>query len=165
MQIKKHILYENGQPVKYISTPNTSGVLKPVYLIVHYDAAPNNTSAINWMTNPASKVSAHLHIDRVGNIVQLVPFNVVAWHAGKSNWNGKSDLNWLSIGVELQNTGSQDYTHEQIEALTRVSKLLVEWYDLKEILGHSDVSPGRKIDPGKQFPMECLRERVYNNKC
>lgn len=156
MKINNHIL-----EIPFKKSPNQSGDINPTYLVIHYDAAPNASSAINWMTNPVSKVSAHLHIDRVGNIVQLVNFNKRAYHAGKSSWKGLSDLNWHSIGIELQNTGTQEYTQVQLVSLLKVSKLIVESYPIKEVLGHSDIAPGRKIDPGKQFPMEWLRKEIW----
>lgn len=157
MKISNHIL----QGVPFRRSPNTGGAMKPTYLIIHYDAAPNATSAINWMLKTGSKVSAHLHIDRDGNTVQLVPFNIEAWHAGISEWKGLKGLNKHSIGIELQNTGTQEYTKEQLDSLVKVSKAIVEAYPIKEILGHSDIAPGRKIDPGKQFPMEWLRGQVF----
>lgn len=120
---------------------------------MHYDAAPNATSAVNWMTNPASKVSAHLHISRDGVVTQLAPFNFICWHAGQSKWNGLTGLNNYSIGIELQNTGKQDYTPVQIETALAISRALVDAYTLEDVLGHSDISPGRKIDPGVMFPM------------
>lgn len=159
MQIKNHTL-EN---VPFKRSPNVGGQIMPSYIVVHYDAAPNATSAINWMVNPSSKVSAHLHIDRAGNVVQLVEFNKKAWHAGKSSWRGLTDLNNYSIGIELQNTGTQEYTHLQLQALARVCKALVKSYSINEIVGHSDIAPGRKIDPGPQFPMTWLRNEVFNS--
>lgn len=157
MELKNHIL----QNTTFKRSPNTGGVIKPTYLIIHYDTASNSTSAVNWMTDPSSKVSAHLHIDRSGNVVQLVPFYIEAWHAGISEWKGLKGLNKHSIGIELQNTGTQEYTQAQLDVLAEVSKAIVEAYPIKEILGHSDISPGRKIDPGKQFPMEWLRGQVF----
>jgi len=138
--------------VNYKQTPNHNGVITPIYIVMHYDAAPNATSAINWMTDPKSKVSAHLHISRDGVITQLAPFNIKCWHAGVSSWKGLSGLNSYSIGIELQNTGAQEYTDKQIAAAQEVCKVLAKAYPIKEIVGHNDIAPGRKPDPGKQFP-------------
>lgn len=161
MKIVSHILFDNkGKQVPYKPSPNVGGVLKPSYIIIHYTAASTASSAISWMVSPQSKVSAHLHLDRDGNFVQLVPFNKVAWHAGKSEWKGINGMNSHSIGIELQNTGTQEYTKAQMDALANVCKSLFDAYHIKEILGHSDVSPGRKTDPGKQFNMVWLREQV-----
>jgi len=166
MKVINHMLvHDNGISVLYRKSPNVGGVIKPLYLIIHYDASSSAEGAISWMTTKrkTGNVSAHLHIDRKGNIVQMVPFNISAWHAGVSEWKGLVGLNSHSIGIELLNTGTQEYTPEQIKALTEVAEALVEEYKLKEILGHSDISPGRKIDPGKQFPMAKLRSDIYGS--
>lgn len=158
MEVRNHLLYdEKGRQVTYKSTPNRGGIYVPQYLIIHYDAAANSTSAVNWMLSPKSKVSAHLHIDRSGNVIQLAPFNIVCWHAGQSYWKGLTGLNQYSIGIELQNTGTQEYTPIQLQIAQEVAAALVRYYQLKDILGHSDIAPGRKIDPGKQFPMVQFR--------
>jgi len=143
MQIKDHRLV--GVPFK--ASPNIGGTLVPQYLIQHFDASPNATGAISWMISPKSKVSAHLHIDREGNITQLVAFNRIAFHAGVSEWRDLIGLNKYSIGIEIQNTGSQEYTTKQMKSVGEVSKRLVEYYSLKEIIGHEDISPIRKNDP------------------
>lgn len=162
MKVVNNLLeFDNGNKVEFKKSPNISGVMVPSYLIIHYDGSPNSTGAIGWMISKESKVSAHLHISREGKIVQLVPFNIVAWHAGVSVWKGIIGLNSHSIGIELQNSGNQEYTEIQLKVLTEVSKALVSNYHLKEILGHSDIAPIRKIDPGKQFPMLKLRSDVY----
>ena len=148
MEIKDNKL----QGVAYKTTPNTSGLIKPIYIVMHYDAASNATSAINWMTDPKSQVSAHLHISRDGAVTQLAPFNVKCWHAGVSSWKGLTGLNSHSIGIELQNTGTQEYTEKQINAAIEVCKAIISNYSIKEIVGHNDIAPNRKPDPGKQFP-------------
>lgn len=157
------ILNHRVQGIPYKASPNTSGNLRELkWIIVHYDAASNSASAINWMTNPSSKVSAHFHIDRDGRVVQLVDLNRRAYHAGKSSWNGYIDLNWYTIGIELQNTGTQEYTQVQLDSLLGLCQLLVSEYpSIEDTLGHSDIAPGRKVDPGKQFPMDWLRRKVF----
>lgn len=146
--------------VKYVPTKNVGGKISPVFIVIHFDAASNATSAINWMTDPKSKVSAHLHISRDGLVTQLVDFNVKAWHAGVSSWKGYSGLNSYSIGIELQNTGKQSYTAIQLDKLEDVVRALAKAYPIKEVLGHSDIAPGRKTDPGHQFPMERFKGLV-----
>lgn len=143
MEIKDHKLV--GATFK--ASPNIGGVLFPQYLIQHFDGSPNATGAISWMVSSQSKVSAHLHIDRDGNVTQLVAFNRIAYHAGVSEWRGLSGMNSRSIGIEIQNTGSQEYTTKQMSAVAEVSKLLRDSYKLKEIIGHEDVAPIRKSDP------------------
>lgn len=148
--------------VKFVKSPNVGGNIKDhKYIIIHYTASESASSAIGWMVSSESKVSAHLHIDREGEIVQLVGFDKVAWHAGASFWKGINGLNSYSVGIELQNTGNQEYTEKQLEACKDVCELLVSRYGFEEILGHSDIAPGRKTDPGKHFPMEWLRSEVY----
>lgn len=138
--------------VAYKATPNHNGVITPKYIVMHYDAAPNATSAVNWLTDPRSQVSAHLHISREGVITQMAPFNIKCWHAGRSEWKGLVGLNSYSIGIELQNTGTQEYTEVQINAAIEVCKAIIAQYPIREIIGHNDIAPGRKPDPGKQFP-------------
>lgn len=162
MEIKNNLLYVDGKQVQYRKSPNVGGkIKKPRFLIIHYTAANSAESAISWMVSPQSKVSAHLHQDRKGLFVQLVPFDITAWHAGASEWKGVNGINSWSIGIEIQNTGTQEYTQEQLGGLVEVAKALVEEYGIEEILGHSDIAPGRKTDPGKQFPMQWFRAQVY----
>lgn len=163
MTIKDHILVINGKRVDYRPSPNRGGIITPQYIIIHYTAAKTANSAINWMLSKTAQVSAHLHIARDGSVVQLVPFNIKAWHAGLSAWNGLTGLNSYSIGIELQNDSKEDYTPIQIDVAKDVSRLLVTQYNLKDILGHSDISPGRKVDPGDKFPMQLFKSAVFCN--
>jgi Negative regulator of beta-lactamase expression len=161
MEIKENKLVG----VSYRETPNKGGIIKPVYIIMHYDGATNGTSAIEWMTDARSKVSAHLHISRDGVITQLAPFNIKCWHAGVSAWAGQKDLNNCSIGIELQNKGQEAYTEKQIDAAIIVCKTICVTYPIRVILGHSDIAPGRKEDPGTQFPwgkFKLLTKGTYN---
>ncbi|WP_426790578.1 N-acetylmuramoyl-L-alanine amidase [Sphingobacterium sp. WOUb80] len=161
MEIKENKLVG----VSYRETPNKGGIIKPVYIIMHYDGATNGTSAIDWMTDSRSKVSAHLHISRDGVITQLAPFNIKCWHAGVSAWAEQKDLNNCSIGIELQNKGQEAYTEKQIDAAITICKTICVAYPIRAILGHSDIAPGRKEDPGTQFPWEkfkLLTKGTYN---
>ena len=100
------------------------------------------------------KVSSHLYIKRSGQIIQFVPFNKRAWHAGISNYEGKENCNDFSIGIELEGCDSDIYEEEQYKSLIQVTKALIEEYDLickERITGHSDIAPVRKTDPGKYF--------------
>lgn len=139
--------------VKYIPSPNIGkGVNSRKFCVIHYTATLSADSAIGWMTNKESQVSAHLHIDRKGNVVQLVKFDKVAWHAGKSFWKGIDGLNSHSIGIELSATATSGFTPEQIKSLIEVGKALNTSYPSIEYVGHEDIAPGRKVDPGKLFP-------------
>lgn len=163
IEIRNHILFINGKQVDYRPSPNVSGIIVPQYLVIHYTAAKTASSAINWMLSNASQVSAHLHIARDGKVVQLVPFNVKAWHAGESSWKGLKGLNSYSIGLELQNDSKEAYTDIQLAITKDISKALVDKYSIKDVLGHSDISPGRKVDPGPLFPMALFKAAVLND--
>lgn len=157
-----NILGDKIQGVKFFPSPNIGGKIKDhKYIIIHFTASSTASGAIEWMLNPSAKVSAHLHLGRDGEIVQLVPFNIVAWHAGQSSWKGVTGINSYSVGIECQNTGTQEYPQAQLDQLVLICKALVSKYGFIEILGHSDIAPGRKTDPGKKFPMSWLRDQVY----
>ena len=100
------------------------------------------------------KVSSHLLIDRFGKVIQFVPFNKSAWHAGISFFKGKKNCNDFSIGIEMEGTDSTEYTNEQYESLKELTLSLMKAYpkiELESIVGHSDIAPGRKTDPGEFF--------------
>lgn len=105
------------------------------------------------------KVSAHLLIKRCGEVVQYVPFDKRAWHAGLSIYKGREQCNDYSIGIELEGTETIDYTDKQYKQLVDVIKALLGQYSklsTKDIVGHCDISPGRKIDPGNSFDWQRL---------
>ena len=105
------------------------------------------------------KVSAHLLIKRDGSCVQYVPFDKRAWHAGKSTYEGRERCNDFSIGIELEGTEYIDYTDRQYEQLAAVIRALLEAYpklSTQRIVGHSDIAPGRKADPGASFDWQRL---------
>ena len=108
------------------------------------------------------KVSCHYLINRKGQIIQMVQDMNIAWHAGKSKWKKFKNLNNNSIGIELVNKGHtygyQNFSNEQINSLIKLSKKLKKKYNIKKenFLGHSDIAPLRKIDPGEKFPWKKL---------
>ncbi len=109
------------------------------------------------------KVSAHLLIKRDGSCVQYVPFDKCAWHAGKSEYEGRERCNDFSIGIELEGTESVDYTGQQYAQLAAVIHALLEVYpklSTQRIAGHSDIAPGRKTDPGASFDWQRLFSRL-----
>lgn len=163
MKVKNNYLFlDDGTQVTFKLTPNHGGAKKSFrYLIIHYDGASNGTAAVEWMLADKSDVSAELWIGRDAKTIQLLPFNLTAWHAGESEWKGLKGLNSHSIGIELQNSGNQEYTQVQLNRLLEVAKALNEIYHFEDVLGHSDIAPGRKVDPGKQFPMKWLREAMF----
>ena len=105
------------------------------------------------------RVSAHLLIERTGKITQFVPFSMRAWHAGMSCFKGRAQCNDFSIGIELEGTDDLPYEKIQYEQLAKVIKLLMLAYPAitpDRIVGHSDIAPGRKTDPGAAFDWQCL---------
>lgn len=169
MEVKNHLLYENGSPVTYKQTPNISSGNKDIrYIILHYDGATNETSAVNWMTQKGSGVSSDLHISKSGKITQLAPFNKITWHAGASAWKGLTGLNKYSIGIEQQNPNAKATWDEiQIIKVIEVCKALVKAYpSITEILAHSEIATpkGRKDDPGPNFPMTRVRNEVFGKQ-
>ena len=132
------------------------------FIIFHYTGMKNESRAIDRLTNIQSEVSCHYLIKNNGEIVKIVPDLYIAWHSGKSIWKNHKSLNKNSIGIEITNPGHRfgykKFTQKQISALLKLSKFLIKKYkiDSKNILGHSDVAPQRKKDPGEKFPWEYL---------
>ena len=132
------------------------------FIIFHYTGMKKESEAINRLTNIQSEVSSHYLIKNNGNISTLVPDLYEAWHAGKSSWKNYKSLNQNSIGIEITNSGHEfgykKFSKNQISSLLKLSKFLIKKYNInpKNILGHSDVAPDRKKDPGEKFPWEYL---------
>ena len=120
------------------------------------------SAAINKLTSIQSEVSSHYLIKKNGDIITMVPDLYIAWHVGKSSWLNYKSLNKDSIGVEITNPGHEfnykKFSKKQIISLLKLSKFLIKKYKIsvKNILGHSDVAPERKKDPGEKFPWEYL---------
>ena len=133
-------------------------------LIFHYTGMKKESEAINRLTNIQSGVSSHYLIKNSGEIVTLVPDLYIAWHAGKSSWKSYKSLNKNSIGIEITNPGHvfgyKKFSKKQISSLSKLSKFLIKKYkiNLKNILGHSDIAPERKKDPGEKFPWKYLSQ-------
>ena len=132
------------------------------FIIFHYTGMKKESEAINRLTNIQSEVSCHYLIKSNGEIITIVPESYIAWHAGKSLWGRYKSLNKYSIGIVITNPGHEfkykKFSKKQITSLLKLSKFLIKKYkiNLKNILGHSDVSPERKKDPGEKFPWEYL---------
>ena len=132
------------------------------FIIIHYTGMKKESTAIKRLQDPKSKVSAHYLIKRNGEIINLVPDLFEAWHAGVSSWKHFKSLNKNSIGIEITNPGHQHgykkFSKKQIFSLQKLLNVLVKKYKIKKryILGHSDIAPGRKKDPGEKFPWEML---------
>ncbi len=105
------------------------------------------------------RVSSHFLVRRDGQILQFVPCNKRAWHAGVSVWRGRSRCNDFSIGIELEGSDFEPYTEQQYRALVRMVRRLRRIYPIVDIVGHSDIAPGRKTDPGPFFKWDCFSQR------
>lgn len=182
--------------VDFIPTKNFRGTITPKFIVIHYTAGGSAKSSIQAMESRG--VSAHLVVDRDGSIFQTVDFNMRAWHAGKSSWQGYRDLNWHSIGIEVcnygwlhqlgngkfqrtgrsgttpvfeaddvivadhkngrqRNLGWEIYPAGQLAAVTALCETLLAAYPgIIDIMGHDDIAPTRKSDPGPAMPMQEL---------
>ncbi len=195
LSISKHLL----QGLPYKASPNHGGTFAndlPDAIIIHFTAGASAESSVKWLCNPQAKASAHVVVGRDGSITQLVPFNMVAWHAGTSSYGARNGYNKFSIGIEIDNPGRLRkteagtfqaafgrtyeaelvikavhrnehaesywlaYTEAQIEAVFELCATLCETYKIREILGHEEIAPGRKDDPGPAFPLDRLRQRL-----
>ena len=132
------------------------------FLVFHYTGMKKESEAINRLTDIKSKVSSHYFIKDNGEIITIVPELYIAWHAGVSFWKNFSSLNKNSIGIEINNPGHdfkyKKFSKKQINSILLLTKFLIKKYKIKpqNILGHSDISPNRKKDPGEKFPWEFL---------
>jgi N-acetylmuramoyl-L-alanine amidase len=138
------------------------------FVIIHYTGMKNDKEAIRRLTDIKSSVSCHYFINQNGKITLIVPDSYIAWHAGKSRWKKYKSLNKYSIGIELSNPGHdnkyKEFSKKQLKALKQLLKYLIKKYkiNLENILGHSDIAPSRKKDPGEKFPWRNLSK---NNLC
>ena len=147
-------------------SPNYSKKIRPKskikFVIIHYTGMQSEIESINRLKDPAFKVSCHYIINRKGQIIRMVDDKNIAWHARKSKWKKFSNLNDVSLGIELVNKGHrlgyQNFSNKQILSLIRLCKILKKKYFIKteNFLGHSDIAPLRKNDPGEKFPWKKL---------
>ena len=146
-------------------SPNFDARVRPPDMIVlHYTGMPTGEAALAKMCDPAAKVSAHYMVEEDGRIFSLVPEERRAWHAGKSFWKGETDINAVSVGIEVVNPGHEfgyrPFPEAQIEALADLIADVRSRWTIPDarILGHADVAPARKEDPGELFPWKQLAE-------
>tara|TARA_B100000941_G_scaffold273000_1_gene232957 strand:- start:177 stop:695 length:519 start_codon:yes stop_codon:yes gene_type:complete len=136
------------------------------YLIIHYTGMRNQALAIARLQSRVAKVSSHYLISKRGKIYQLVKDENIAWHAGKSRWEKDVNLNSKSIGIELVNNGKEIFPKNQIRSLLKLLLNLKKKYKIKTkyILGHEDIAPRRKKDPGPKFPWSKLTDLKLSKK-
>ena len=179
MIIEDHLL----KSAKQIQSPNYSERLNEDdinLIVIHSISLPpgkyNNSYIEDFFCNKLSvnenkyfesisdlKVSSHILIKRDGKIIQFVPFNKKAWHAGESVFKGRLNCNEFSIGIELEGCEEDDFTQNQYKNLVNICLTLFKYYPeitRQNVVGHSEIAPGRKTDPGKNFNWEYLRENL-----
>ena len=196
MKITNHRL--SAEDAIHVESPNrgeafAAGELDSV--ILHYTAGASVEEAVEILCDRERQVSAHLVVGRGGELTQLLPFDVIAWHAGESCWGERRSLNRYSIGIEIVNAGQLEprdggfanwkgdtypreevveavhrhqtepshwhrFTAAQVAAVEDVCRLLVRDYGIVHILGHDEVAPQRKVDPGPAYPLDLMRARL-----
>jgi N-acetylmuramoyl-L-alanine amidase len=153
-------------PVAVRPSPNFDE-RRPNFVILHYTSNDGPERGLRTLTDPASKVSAHYLIGRDGRLYALVDERARAWHAGVSYWGGQRDINSASIGIELDNTGNEPFAAPLLEKLFVLLADLKARYSIPtaNFIGHSDIAPRRKVDPGRAFPWRELAARGYGLWC
>ena len=147
-----------------LPSPNWDERALPISMVVLHYTEMEREAALRRLTDPEAQVSAHYFISEAGEVVRLVPEDKRAWHAGRSFWRGHKDVNSASIGIELDHPGHglgyREFAEAQIEALLPLLHDMVRRHDIPRanVVGHSDVAPARKIDPGELFPWDRLAE-------
>jgi len=136
---------------------------KPNFVIIHHTAQNSCEQTLQTFTIPKTQVSAHYVICKDGTIHHMLNDYLRAWQAGNSKWGQNTDINSSSIGIELDNNGFETFTELQINSLLRVLNSLKKSYNIPaaNFIGHSDIAPGRKVDPNRNFPWQQLAENGY----
>jgi AmpD protein len=152
-----------GMPIELIVLHNIS--LPPG--VFHGDAVIELfTNRLDWHAHPyyagirGLRVSAHFFIRRDGSLIQFVPCSLRAWHAGTSSWHGRERCNDFSIGIELEGSDDRPFTEAQYATLIPLVKRLQQTYPVRGVVGHSDIAPGRKTDPGPYFDWQRLHAQA-----
>ena len=147
-----------------LPSPNWDERALPVTMVVLHYTEMERDAALERLTDPEAKVSAHYFISEDGEVTRLVEEDKRAWHAGASDWRGHKDVNSASVGIELDHPGHglgyREFAEAQIEALVPLLHDIVRRHDIPRanVIGHSDVAPARKMDPGELFPWDRLAE-------
>lgn len=157
---------DTSLPVTVVASPNQDA-RHPTMVIIHYTTNDDADDSLATLTSQTRRVSAHYLIGPSGQLYQLVPENRRAWHAGQSYWAGMTDINSLSIGIEIDNRGEGPFAEAQIGTLLALLQDLRQRYRIKpeNVLGHADVAPGRKVDPGAYFPWQRLATSGFGVWC
>tara|TARA_B100000900_G_scaffold391122_1_gene385430 strand:- start:54 stop:797 length:744 start_codon:yes stop_codon:yes gene_type:complete len=159
MNIKKKINYSPN----FNSKKRNFSQIK--FLVFHYTGMKYESDAINRLTNIQSEVSSHYLIKNNGDIILMVPESYIAWHAGVSFWRRYKFINKYSVGIEISNPGHsynyKKYSNKQTKSILKLTRYLIKKYKIKpfNIVGHSDIAPSRKKDPGEKFPWSYLAKK------
>ena len=153
---------ENGIQTEWIGTVNFN-LRKPNFIIIHHTAQDSLQQTVKTFTKAATQVSAHYVISDNGKVVQMLNDYLRAWHAGNGSWGRNTDINSASIGIELDNNGSEAFSESQISSLIALLTKLKKDYNVpaQNIIGHSDIAPTRKKDPSALFPWKILAEKGF----
>ncbi|MBD3748398.1 MAG: N-acetylmuramoyl-L-alanine amidase [Sphingobacteriales bacterium] len=152
----------NSIPTAFIPTVNFS-YRKPNFVIIHYTAQDSLAQTIRTFTLERTQVSAHYVISRNGEVVQMLNDDLRAWHAGLSKWGNNTDMNSCSVGIELDNNGNEPFSETQMNSLLILLAKLKAEYNIPtaNFIGHGDVAPRRKPDPGILFPWKTLADHGF----
>lgn len=158
-------MQETRLPHRFVPSPNIEprkDDKKPSILVMHYTGMSSAEKACDWLCRVESKVSCHYLVDEQGGITQMVDENLRAWHAGEGTWRGADDVNSLSIGIEIQNSGHgaayEDFPKAQMDVVIALSSDIIARHGIhpERVLAHSDIAPARKADPGEKFDWALL---------
>lgn len=195
MKIQNHLLIDDR--VEIGDSPNRGGIIRPRVIVLHYTASggEDGSGDAAYLSRATSRASAHLVVGRNGSLDQIIPFNRKAWHAGRSKYEGKSNVNSFSIGIEIDNWGWLDhggkshtgtvvpeehifegersghkywekYRPLQLDTVEEAISAICAAYPIEDIVGHEDISPGRKQDPGPALDefMKSMKEKYLSNE-
>lgn len=139
------------------------GLRKPNYVVIHHTAQNSAAQTLKTFVTSSTQVSAHYVIGRDGKINHMLNDYMRSWHAGVGKWGNETDLNSSSIGIELDNNGSEAFSDLQINSLVKLLGALKKTYNIPvaNFIGHSDVAPGRKVDPSAKFPWKILAQKGF----
>lgn len=136
---------------------------KPNYVIIHHTAQDSTAQTLQTFTLPKAQVSAHYVIGRDGRVYHMLSDYLRAWHAGVARWGGVTDINSVSVGIELDNNGREPFAEAQLTSLLKILGYLKRSYNIPaaNFIGHGDIAPTRKSDPSAFFPWQKLATRGY----
>lgn len=155
----------DSMPPKYWAGTTNFNLRKPNYVVIHHTAQQSCDQTLRTFTLQRTQVSAHYVICKDGTVHHMLNDAFRAWHGGVGSWGSLTDLNSASLGIELDNNGSEPFTEFQLNSLLRVLDTLKKKYQIPtdNFLGHSDIAPVRKVDPNVYFPWKVLAEKGFGN--